>query len=78
MQFFRHGVSTLEYVYPANGVYAMIKEQCVAVPVDFHNKDITLEPFVAFHKSLAMACVETLEALKALKIEQKQLCVLLA
>ena len=41
----------------ANGVYAMIKERCVAVPIDFHNKDLTLEPFMAFHKSLAVSCL---------------------
>ncbi|KAG0171798.1 hypothetical protein DFQ28_004777 [Apophysomyces sp. BC1034] len=57
---------------PAKGVYVMVKEQRVVVPVEFHNKDLTLQPFVTFHKSLGMACMDSLEELKALKNEHKE------
>ncbi|KAI9033716.1 hypothetical protein CLU79DRAFT_691975 [Phycomyces nitens] len=55
----------------APGVYVMNKEQRVEVPVTFSQKDITLQPFVCFYKTLAAACEETLGVLKDLKQEHK-------
>ncbi|KAI9004826.1 hypothetical protein CLU79DRAFT_782583 [Phycomyces nitens] len=38
---------------PAPGIYIMTKEQRVDVPVSFSEKDITLDPFLCFFKTLA-------------------------
>ncbi|KAI9361473.1 hypothetical protein BD770DRAFT_418843 [Pilaira anomala] len=55
----------------ATGIYTMIKEQRVDVPVRFYEKDITILPFICFFKTLAIACEETLSVLKELKQEHK-------
>lgn len=39
----------------APGVYLMIKEQRVDVPVRFIAKDIELIPFIEFHKTVAVS-----------------------
>ncbi|ORE22245.1 hypothetical protein BCV71DRAFT_260481 [Rhizopus microsporus] len=62
----------------ANGVYAMIKERCVAVPIDFHNKDLTLEPFMAFHKSLATLKAEQKQFLRSPGVSRPNLASLVA
>ncbi|KAI9006246.1 hypothetical protein CLU79DRAFT_806658 [Phycomyces nitens] len=38
---------------PAPGIYIMTKEQRVDVPISFSEKDITLDPFLCFFKTLA-------------------------
>lgn len=40
---------------PAQGVYTMIKEQRVTVPVDFKAKELGMEDFVTFHKTLGVS-----------------------
>ncbi|ORE05396.1 hypothetical protein BCV72DRAFT_230012 [Rhizopus microsporus var. microsporus] len=58
---------------PAKSVYVMIKEQRVAVPIDF-NRDLTLESFVTFHKPLKKKFTheKCRWPLKVLKTEQKR------
>ncbi|KAL7318307.1 hypothetical protein PS15m_004541 [Mucor circinelloides] len=53
------------------GIYIMTKEQWVNVPISFSEKDITINPFICFFKTLAIACEETLSVLKELKQEHK-------
>ncbi|KAI8880635.1 hypothetical protein K501DRAFT_190942 [Backusella circina FSU 941] len=53
----------------APGVYLMTKEQRVDVPVKFVAKDIELIPFIEFHKTVAVACENTIDTIIKLKKE---------
>ncbi|EIE80265.1 hypothetical protein RO3G_04970 [Rhizopus delemar RA 99-880] len=62
----------------ALGVFLMVKEQRVVVPVDFKEKDISMIPFIQFYLPLAVCgrCrksgrEESLKAIQQLKEEHK-------
>ncbi|ORX53578.1 hypothetical protein DM01DRAFT_254743 [Hesseltinella vesiculosa] len=56
---------------PAKGIFVMVKEQKAVVPINDHMKELHLDPFCTFHKTLAMALIDTLSNLKALKNDHK-------